>query len=304
MEKRELGTTGIQMSVLGFGCASVWSGNMITDEQATELFELAYRQGIRYFDTGFSYGCAEERIGRILKTSKIVRREELVISTKFGTRHEHGRYFHDFTPEWAWKSLKTSLGRMGLDSVDLVLVHGPQISDLTPEYLEAMQEMKRQGLVRAVGVNTFDTDVLEYIRDTRCVDCVMPDYNIMRQDREPLLQQLKDAGIGIIAGAPLAESLYTNRVFKIRKTKDLWYLARALKNHRGKIIQGMRYRFVNNVPGIPGSQIVLKYVLDNPNVTTAVFGCTTPSHLIENAGAVNITLPEEIRQKIRTAEKK
>lgn len=303
MEKRPLGNTGIQMTALGFGCASVWGKSLITDRQASDLFEQAYRLGIRYFDTGYSYGLAEGRIGRILKESSLVRREELVISTKFGTKVENGRYFHDFTPQWVFPSVEQSLRTMGIDRVELVMVHGPQIRDLTPEYLREIHRLKDAGLAKAVGVNTFDTDVLEYIRDSQCVDFVMPDYNIMRQDREALLQQLHDRGIGIIAGAPLAESLYSNRVFQIRKAKDLWYLARALAHHRGKILQGQKYRFVNNVPGLTGSQVVLRYVLDNPNVTTAVFGCTTPAHLADNARATDITLPPEITARIKNAEK-
>lgn len=303
METRELGNTGVKLTVLGFGCASVWGKKLITDAQAQELFELAYRQGIRYFDTGYSYDYAEQRIGKILKTSKIVRREEIVISTKFGTVIKDGKYVHDFSPEWVMKSVQGSLQKMGLDYVDLLMVHGPSIKDLTPEYLAAMQAVKEQGLTKALGINTFDTDVLEYVRDTKCFDFVMPDYNIMRQDREPLLQSLRDNGIGVIAGAPLAESLYTDRVFRIRKLKDLWYLARALKNHRGKLIQGRKYRFVNHVPGMTGSQVVLRYVLDNPNVTSAVFGCTTPSHLIENARAADMTMSPELRTMIQTAEK-
>lgn len=184
MEKRKLGNTGIEMTTLGFGCASVWGKSLITDQQATELFEQAYSLGIRYFDTGYSYGLAEGRIGKILKESSLVRREELVISTKFGTKVEHGRYFHDFTSQWVFPSVESSLRTMGLEYVDLVMVHGPQIADLTPQYLKEIHRLKEEGLAKAVGVNTFDTDVLEYIRDTQCVDFVMPDYNIMRQDRK------------------------------------------------------------------------------------------------------------------------
>lgn len=304
METRKLGQTGIEMSVLGFGCASVWGKSFITDEQAQALFEQAYNLGIRYFDTGYSYGLAEERIGKILKTSQVVRREELIISTKFGTKHIGGKYVHDFTPQWVFPSVQHSLSTMGIDYVDLVMIHGPQISDLTPEYLAEINRLKEAGLARAVGINTFDTDVIEYIRDTGCVDFVMLDYNIMRQDREPLIQELYDRGIGVIAGAPLAESLYSNRIFRIRKPKDLWYLARALKNHRGKLIRGMKYRFVNDVEGMSGAQVVLRYVLDNPCVTTAVFGCTTPSHLDDNAGAVNVKLSQALTDRIRNAEKK
>lgn len=300
LEKRTLGKTGIEMTCMGFGCASVWGKNLITDEQAKELFEQAYSLGIRYFDTGYSYGSAEERIGKILRESKTIKREELVISTKFGTKNVNGKYVHDFSPEWMKHSLQESLKRMGLSYVDLLLVHGPQISDLTDEYLNEMQKLKDMGLVKALGINTFDTDVIAFVCETKCFDFVMLDYNILKQEREPVIKQLYDNGIGIIAGAPLAESLYSNRVFRIRKPKDIWYLARAVVRFREQLIKGRRFAFVNKVPGITGSQIALKYVLDNPYVTTAVFGTTTPKHLEENAAAAGITLSESVLRRLKS----
>lgn len=296
---RPLGKTGLMLSCMGFGCASVWSKNFITDQQAMEIFEQAYQLGIRYFDTSHSYDLAEGRIGKILRESKIVKREDLILSTKCGTRIINKKYVHDFSPAWARESIRISLERMGIDYVDMFLLHGPQVSDLTEEYLNTLREFKEQGLTKAIGINTFDTDVLEYIRDTRCVDFVMLDYNILRQDREPLLQQLHDNGIGIIAGAPLAESLYSNRIFKIRKLKDVWYFLRAVVKFRGQLIKGRKFTFINSVPGMSGAQIALRYVLDNPNVTTAVFGTTTPAHLADNVGALNVAIPEDILKRIK-----
>lgn len=299
IEKRFLGNTGIKMTCMGFGCASVWGKNLITDKQAQEIFEQAYSLGIRYFDTGYSYGCAEERIGKILKSSKIVTRENIVISTKFGTKKVKGKYVHDFTPEWMNYSVKTSLKRMGTDYIDLLLVHGPKISDLTDVYLNAMRRLKEKGIVKAIGINTFDTDVIEFVCKTKCFDFVMLDYNILKQEREPLIDQLYQSGIGVIAGAPLAESLYSNRIFKIRKLKDIWYLARAFVNFRGQLIKGRKFTFINKVPGMTGTQIALKYVISNTHVTTAVFGTTTPGHLVDNIQAKDVTIPKDILKRIK-----
>lgn len=303
ISKRELGNTGIEITEMGFGCASVWGKKFISDYEAQVLFEKAYELGIRYFDTGYSYGLAEERIGKILKNSTVVDRDAIIISSKFGTKVVEGKYVHDWTPEWMRKSVETSMRRMQVDHLDLLMCHGPQISDLTDELLEALRQLKTDGLTRAIGINTFDTNVIEYVRDTKCFDFVMLDYNIMRQDRENLIEELHDAGIGVIAGAPLAESLYSNRVFKIRKLKDIWYLARAVANHRDKLKQKKNFKFLNNVPNVTSTQLALKYVLDNPNVTTAVFGTTTMEHLIENVQAVNVKLPKRIEEQIRRQKK-
>ncbi|MBP3470000.1 MAG: aldo/keto reductase [Lachnospiraceae bacterium] len=303
IQKRPLGNSGIEITELGFGCASVWGKKFITDEEAIGLFEKAYELGIRYFDTGYSYGIAEERIGKILRESQIVDRNEIVISSKFGTKLVDGKYIHDWSPEWMRQSVETSLNRMGIAYLDLLMCHGPQVADMTEEFLSAMRKLKEDGLAKAIGINTFDTDVIEYVRDTKCFDFVMLDYNIMRQDREQLIEELNEAGIGVIAGAPLAESLYSNRVFKIRKLKDIWYLARALVNHRDKLAQKNNFKFLNQVQGATSTQLALKYVLDNKGVSTAVFGTTTMSHLVENVDAVNVTIPDEIKEKIKRQKK-
>ncbi len=108
-------------------------------------------------------------------------------------------------------------------------------------------------------------------------------------------------GVGILAGAALANSLFSNRIFKIRRTQDVWYLLRALKNFRSKLIKGMSYRFMNYYDDITGAQIALAYVIQNKNIASAVFGTTDEAHLNENLLASKITLPEEILSKIHRA---
>jgi aryl-alcohol dehydrogenase-like predicted oxidoreductase len=244
---RALGNTGITVSPLGFGCASVWGKNLISDREAAALFERAYELGIRFFDTGHSYGNAEERIGKTLRASSSVEREKSVISTTFGTRRLDGKRVHDVSPAWIRESVETSLRRMGIDYIDCLQVHGPIITDFTDELLNVICDLKKQGKVLAFGANSFDTDVLEYIRDSRCCDFVMLDYNITRPDREPLIRQLHDNGVGVIAGAALAQSLYSNRVFRLRRPKDVWYLARAVVKFRDTRAKGKKYSFINNV---------------------------------------------------------
>lgn len=166
-----------------------------------------------------------------------------------------------------------------------------------------MQSLKSNGTVKAIGINTFDTDVLEYVCRQKLFDFVMLDYNILRQDREPLIERLSANDIGIIAGAPLAQSLYSNRVYHMQKKNDIWYLLRACKNFRGHMMYGRRFRFVNEVSDFSGSQLALRYVLDNPRISSAVFGSVNTDHLIENVGAADIEMPEAVRRRIQAVGK-
>lgn len=303
LQENPLGNTGISVTCLGFGCASIWGKNIISDKEAQDLFEKAYNLGIRYFDTGHSYGNAEKRIGQILKTSNTVKREKIVISTKFGTRAAGRKLVHDASPGWMKKSVKLSLRRMGITYIDCLQIHGPKITDFTNELYHALYDLKEKGIVRAIGANSFDTNVLEFICREKKLDFVMLDYNIMNQEREELIRRLYQNGIGVIAGAPLAESLYSNRIFKIKNTKDLWYLARAFRNFRRQLLQGRKYQFVNHADGLSGSQIALKYVLDNPMVSSAVFGTASANHLEENVKSCHIQIPADILDRIKQQHK-
>lgn len=300
MEKRKLGNTDIYLTELGYGCASLWGKKAVSDEEAEKLFMAAYEHGIRFFDTGYSYGMAEKRLGQCLRSLGKEARKNIVISTKCGTRqNKQGKYYHDWSVEWLKKSIQISLKRLGTDYVDLLHVHGPTVKEITPEMLDFLSNIKKRGLARAVGINTFDTEVIKWAAENKAFDFVMLDYNILRQDREKIIKLLHDNGIGIIAGAPLAQSLYSNRVYKIKNGRDLWYFLRALKNFHGHMIEGWKYRFINEINGYSGNQLALRYVLDNEDVASAVFGSVTLNHIIENIGAVDIEMPEEVRKKIK-----
>ena len=297
--KRPLGNTGIELAPIGFGCASIWGNNLISDDDAISLFEKAYSLGVTYFDTGHSYGVAEERIGKALQRG-VVPRDQIVISTKFGTRIVDGRLVHDVSPAWIRQSVETSLQRMHTGYIDLLSIHGARHSDFMPEVFDALHELKREGVVRAVGASTSnDAGLIEEISRNDWFDYVFVRYNILNQSLEPLLSSLHQKGVGVIAGAPLAEGLYSNRIFRIRSKKDLWYLARAAAHFRRQLIQGQKFRFINHVDGMTGAQVALRYVLDNPAVASAVVGTTSAEHLQSNLQALQMTLPPDVLSRIR-----
>lgn len=304
MERRRLGNTDIYLTELGYGCASLWGKKVISDEEAESLFIAAYDNGIRFFDTGYSYGMAEERLGKCIKCLGSDARKNLVISTKCGTRqNKKGTYYHDWTVEWLKISVKRSLERLGTDYIDLLHVHGPAAKEITSEMLDFLADLKERKVVRAVGINTFDTEVIQWVAENKVFDFVMLDYNILRQDREEIIKELYENGIGVIAGAPLAQSLYSDRVYKMKNIKDFWYFLRAVKNFRGHMIYGRKFRFINKISGYSGNQLALRYVLDNEKISSAVFGSVTMEHLIENIGSTEIKMPEFVRRKIKELKK-
>lgn len=81
--------------------------------------------------------------------------------------------------------------------------------------------------------------------------------------------------------------------------KDLWYLARAITKFRGQLFEGRKYRFINDVNTMTGFQVALRYVIDNPYISSALFSTATMSHLDENIKALDINIPKLVYERIK-----
>jgi aryl-alcohol dehydrogenase-like predicted oxidoreductase len=88
---------------------------------------------------------------------------------------------------------------------------------------------------------------------------------------------------------------------RIRAPRDVWYAARGLLRHRREVLRGVRFGFLNRLPGMTGAQAALAYVLANPDVSCAVFGTTRMGHLTQNLAASGMRLPDETVNRIRAA---
>lgn len=302
MRYRPLGQTGLTVSELGFGCASWWGKPRFAEATALGLVHAALDQGVTLFDTGASYsaGEAEPRLGRALAgrdTSK------LVIATKAGTYYAGGgRIARDMTPNAIAASAERSLRNLGLDALGLLQLHGPSVAELDAA-IGVLADLKRRGLIRAAGLNSFDPAVIAYAVGVPEIDVVMVDYNVLRPEREPLIRRAAAAGKGVLAGMPLAMGHTRPLLSRLRGPQDLWYAARALAKHRGELSRGARFRFLHRLPDLTGSQAALAYVLANRDVSAAVFGATRPEHLVENLAASGLVLADGVTARIRAAQK-
>lgn len=302
MRHRPLGLTGLTVSELGFGCASWWGMKAFSEHEAHALVHAAIDRGVTFFDTGASYsqGEAEPRLGRALAGRDV---SGLTIATKAGTYHAGGgRIARDFSPAAVEASLARSLRNLGLEAVGLLQLHGPAVSELTPELLATLQGFKDRGLVRVVGLNSFDPAVIEHALALPQIDVVMVDYNVLRPEREPLIERAAAAGKGVLAGMALAMGHTGRQALRLGSVRDVWYALRALKNHRADIARGAKFGFLHGLEGITGPQAVLAYVLANPNVSCAVFGATRMAHLLENLEASGRVLPPNVLRRIRNAQ--
>ena len=296
---RTLGQTGLTVSEIGFGAASWWGKARFPEIHAARLVDQAIAGGVTFFDTGASYsgGHAEPRLGRILKGRDLSR---LVIATKAGTFADGGRVRRNFSPAAVTASAERSLRNLGLDVLPLLQLHGPAASEITDELREALQSLKARGLARAVGVNSFDPEVIDQVIALPDFDVVMVDYNVLRPQREALIARAAAAGKGVLAGMALAMGHTGLKVAKLKGPQDLWYAVRGLVRHRADVVAGARFSFLHRLPGITGPQAALAYVLSNHDVACAVIGTTRQAHLVENLAASGMTLPTETLAAIRS----
>lgn len=307
MKKRMLGKTGIAISELGYGCAALFGKDVIgkqglSEEGALEIIRTALEQGVDFFDTGFNYGYAEERLGRCLSSlikDGIIKRENINIETKCGeTLNSDGSYGpYNWSADWIKKSVEISLKRMDIDYIDLLAMHGGTPEDCNDELLNTFENLKTQGIIRAYGVNSFDDRFLNWICEEQCFDYVMLDYNIIKQEREEIIQKLDEASIGVLAGMALGQSLFSKK--KIKDRNDLWYFLRACFHFRENMKRSKNFRFLTEQKGYSGNQLALRHVLDNPHISSAVFSTISIEHLLDNLGAADIVMPEKIRKQIK-----
>ena len=296
MRYRPLGQTGMEVSEIGFGCASWWGRAQFPETDAVRLVHRAIDLGVTLFDTGASYGLgeAEARLGRALAGRSA---PDLVVATKAGTFAHDGRVHRDMSAEAVVASAERSLRNLGLERLPILQLHGPSAEEIA-RLLPTLQGLKSRGMVRAVGVNSFDPAVIEAAVGTPEIDLVMVDYNVLRPERIALVARAAAAGKGVLAGMALAMGHTGGQVARIGSLRGIWYAARALRHHRGDVARGARMTFLHAQRGITGAQAALAWVLADAGVSAAVVGTTRLPHLGENLAASGLSLAPELASQI------
>src|ERR1700677_2460443 len=204
MEKRKLGTQGLEVSELGLGCMgmSQFYGPRDDHESAATL-ERAIELGVNFFDTADVYGVGhnEELVGKALKKY----RDRVIIATKFanqvlpdGKRAICGR------PEYVRSACDASLKRLGVDHIDLYYQHRVDKQVPIEETVGAMAELVRNGKVRYLGLSEASAKTIRRAHATHPISAVQSEYSLWSRDIEnEVLPAMRELGIGLVAYSPL-----------------------------------------------------------------------------------------------------
>ncbi|HEY0816596.1 MAG TPA: aldo/keto reductase, partial [Pseudonocardia sp.] len=299
---RRLARCGLGFTEVGFGGAVIGNlGVETTEHEAAETLSAAWAGGVRYLDTAPHYGLglSERRIGawlaaaglgrpRPLLSTKVGRLLEPVAGTPIG-RDEEGfavpaayRRVRDYSADGVRRSLEASLARLGVDRVDVVLVHDPDDfwDAASTQAVPALIRLREEGVVGAVGVGMNQTAMLtRFVRETD-IDVVMPAGRFTLLDDTALRELLPAAlrrGVGVLAAGVFNSGLLACD----EPRPDAHFDYRPAPAHL--LRRARRLAAVCREHGSTLPAAALHYVLRHPAVLTAVLGMRTPSEARRNA---------------------
>jgi L-glyceraldehyde 3-phosphate reductase len=295
---RRCGRSGLQLPLISLG---LWHnfGRLNSFENSRAIARRAFDLGITHFDLannyGPPYGSAEETFGQLLKLDLMPYRDELIISTKAGYDMWPGPYGNWGSRKYLLASLDQSLGRMGLNYVDIFYHHRPDPDTPLEETAGALSQAVRSGKALYAGVSNYQppetTRMAKLLRDLGVPFVIhQPKYNMLaRLPEHGLFDILLKEGIGGIVFCPLAQGLLTNRYLTgipadSRAGRD----PRFLKPEA--ITPEMRTRLtaldaIARARGQSLAQMSLAWVLRQPAVTSALIGASRPGQIDENVAA-------------------
>ncbi|MCF3650940.1 aldo/keto reductase [Synoicihabitans lomoniglobus] len=296
MKYRTLGRTGLSVSEVGFGTWALGSpvyGGVETNDAHTAI-RGALDAGITFFDTAPLYGTKEEDgiAEKVLGKGLGSDRDRVTIATKFGRYPTKGHLNTFFHAEGVTTSVEDSLRRLGTDRLDVLFFHSP----FGPEQIEdsvwqALEDLKTSGKVRAVGHSISLPEqtmgmAREWAGDGR-IDVVQVVYSLMNRELETLINDLGTADIGVVARESLAngflagvftpETTFAPGTINARYSRDeIVERVETANRYRDLLVRG-------DISSMP--QAALRWVLDNPRVSTVLAGSRHVHEIVDCAGA-------------------
>jgi aryl-alcohol dehydrogenase-like predicted oxidoreductase len=218
---RRLGAEGPLVSALGLGCMGMSEMYGPTDDaRSVRVINAALDAGVRLVDTAAMYGEGhnEELVGRAIRG----RRDDAVVATKFGIRREGGRRWNDNSPVFARASAELSLRRLGVEALDVFIIH--RLDGTTPieESVGALSELVQEGKVRHIGLSEVSAATLRRAHAVHPVAVVQNEFSLWTQDvmHDGVLATARELGVGVVAYSPLGRGFFTGRVRDVAALAD------------------------------------------------------------------------------------
>ena len=322
MERRQIGKTGLSVTVLGFGGAPL--GNLfavVPEDEAQATLEAAWASGRRLFDTAplYGYGLSERRVGDALRDRP---RDEFVLSTKVGRLIRRGWHesrvgevfrtsmpFHavfDYSYDGAMRSIEDSYQRLGLDRIDIALIHDiaadthrdnqPAVFKAAMEgAYRALDELRRNGQVGAIGLGVNQADVCLDAMKYGDFDCFLlaGRYTLLEQDAlNDLMPACAARNISIIIGGP-----FNSGILARADAADATYnYELAPENIRVRVRQLVQACGRHQV-SLPTA--ALQFVLAHPVVASVIPGARNAAEAASHRNMLSVKIPQDFWSDLR-----
>ena len=302
-----LGRSGVPVTRLVFGGAPIGGLFAPVDEgTALATLQAAWDAGIRAFDTAPHYGVgvSERRIGRLLAGRP---RGDYVLSTKVGrllvpaggdVEGAEGFYgtprltrVRDYSRDGVLASLEASLARLGVDRVDIVLIHDPDDHgrQALDEAYPALADLRAEGVIGAVGVGMNQVEMLEWFLPRADLDCVLVAGRYTLLDTRAaagLLPACQRRGVAVLAGG-----VFNSGVLADPGPAATYDYLPAAPDVAGR---ARRIAAVCAAHGVPIGAAAVQFTLRHPAVTAAVIGARSPAEVRDDAGFLSAIVPESL----------
>lgn len=300
MQKRQLGRSGLHVSVLTMGCwqagKAQWSN--VTDDGSIAALRAAYDAGVNFFDTAEVYGGghSEEIVAEAIKGV----RDKVLIATKLGA--------WSMEKDKVAPALEESLKRLQTDYVDLYQIHWPSGSWGSPvvpleETMGELLKLQAQGKFRALGVSNFDSDLIKEALKIGRIESLQPPHSLFFRPFEfdGTFEVCRENGIGIISYSSIAQGLLTGKFNKDNRPGEG-------DNRAGNVLfQGEHYeralaavdalKPIAEKYGATTGQLAIAWVLAQPGLASAIVGARNAEQVQDNAKAAELQIaPEDLAE--------
>lgn len=315
MEKRKIGKSDLEVSVVGFGCwvlGGQWTGS--NDTNAINAVKKSLEFGVNFFDVApvYGYGHAEEVLSKALEGQ----RDKVIIATKCGLRWgEDLKTINNLSRESILWEIDQSLRRLRTDYIDLYQLHWPDYNTPIEETMETMNDLKKAGKIRYIGISNFPVKLAKEAMKYSEVVSQQCLYNMLDRNEdsyheiplyyhteEEILPFCKENNIGFLPYSPLCQGLLTGK-FKESNNFDDNDVRSANPMLRGEVLKE-RLKVVKKLQkvaekiGKPLNQIAINWLISNSTVTSVISGSKNPIQAEQNCLSSTWKLDDETLQEI------
>lgn len=308
MQNVKIGKTDVTSTALGLGTNAVGGYNLfpnLKDEDGLEIVRTGLENGITLLDTAYVYGLghSEELVGQAIKDFD---RSKIVIATKGAHDFSTGEQVIRNDPQFLTDQVEASLKRLGTDYLDIYYIHFPDKTTPKAEAVGALQRLREQGKIRAIGLSNFSVAQVKEANADGYVDVVEDEFSLLHQDHgADLLPYLKANNISFVPYFPLASGLLTGKY-----TADVTFPEDDIRSQIADF-QEPRYshiltaidkvRPIADGHGATVAQTVLAWYMMNPEISVVIPGAKKAAQVAANAKAMDVTLTQDEYQTIDTA---